>query len=400
MAALRPQPLVGITVVDFTQIYNGPYATYLMAMAGANVIKVEPPAGEHLRQRSGSSGAALPFAMLNGNKQSVTINLKAEEGRNLVLKMIEKADVVVENFSPGTLGRLGLGWEVLSARNPRLVYASGSGYGSDGPYRDYPAMDLTVQAISGVMSVTGNPDGPPLKAGPAICDFFGGVHLYAAITTALFERERTQIGRAVEVSMMEAVYASLSSSLGLFYGSSEKTPMRTGNRHGGLSLCPYNVYPTNDGYIAIICNHETHWQGVLRAMDRPDLALDARCCSMPARVQNMDFIDALVSSWTVQHPKQALFERLIRERVPCAPVRTLDEVIADPHLHARRMLEEIDHPEFGPITVSRSPLRFEGSALTELRPSPRLGCNNDDVFCGWLGLPAGRVNALREMGAI
>ncbi|MBE0549352.1 MAG: CoA transferase [Rubrivivax sp.] len=400
MTAPRPQPLAGITVVDLTQIYNGPYATYLMAMAGANVIKVEPPTGEHLRQRSATSGAALPFAMLNGNKQSVTINLKSVEGRDLVLRMVEMADVLVENFAPGTLSRLGLGWEVLRARNPRLIYASGSGYGSDGPYRDYPAMDLTVQAISGVMSVTGMPDGPPLKAGPAICDFFGGIHLYGAIATALFERERTQIGRAVEVSMMEAVYASLSSSLGLFYGSSEKTPMRTGNRHGGLSLCPYNVYPTSDGYIAIICNHETHWQGLLRTMDRPDLMQDARCNSMTARVRNMDFIDALVSAWTVQHSKQPLFERLIQERVPCAPVRTLDEVIADPHLHARRLLEEIDHPDFGTITVARSPLRFEGSALTELRPSPRLGCHNEDVFSGWLGLPAGRLRALREMGAI
>jgi formyl-CoA transferase len=159
--------------------------------------------------------------------------------------MIAKADVLVENFAPGTLKRLGLGWEEAHNCNPRLIYASGSGFGSDGPYRDYPAMDLTVQAISGVMSITGTPNGPPLKAGPAICDFFGGIHLYSAITTALFERERTQLGRAVEVSMMEAVYASLSSSLGLFYGSENKLPMRTGNRHGGLSLCPYNVYPAS-----------------------------------------------------------------------------------------------------------------------------------------------------------
>lgn len=400
MTATRPQPLVGITVVDLTQIYNGPYATYLMAMAGANVIKVEPPAGEHLRQRSATSGAALPFAMLNGNKQAVTINLKSAEGVDLLFRMVAKADVLVENFAPGTLKRLGIGWDVLQKHNPRLIYASGSGYGSDGPYRDYPAMDLTVQAISGVMSVTGTPDGPPLKAGPAICDFFGGIHLYSAIATALFERERTSLGRAVEVSMMEAVYASLSSSLGLFYGSDGKAPMRTGNRHGGLSLCPYNVYPASDGYIAVICNHETHWLSLLRAMERPDLAQDVRCSNMTERVRHMDFIDALLSSWTSQHPKQALFERLIKERVPCAPVRTLDEVIADPHLHARGLLEEIDHPEFGPITVARSPLRFEGSAQTKLKPSPRLGGNNDDVFKGWLGLPEGRVEALRDMGAI
>lgn len=400
MSVSRPQPLQGVTVVDFTQIYNGPYATYLMAMAGADVIKVEPPSGEHLRQRSASSGAALPFAMLNGNKRSVTVNLKADAGRELVLRMIDKADVVVENFAPGTLARLGLGWDVLRERNARLVYASGSGYGSDGPYRDYPAMDLTVQAISGVMSVTGMPDGPPLKAGPAVCDFFGGVHLYGAIVTALFERERTGLGRAVEVSMMEAVYVSLSSSLGLFYDASGRMPMRTGNRHGGLSLCPYNVYPALDGHIAIICNHETHWQGVVRAMGRSDLGQDPRCSSMTERVRHMDFVDGEVARWTARHPKQALFDTLIKERVPCAPVRTLDEVIDDPHLHARRMLERIDHPDFGAITVPRSPLRFAGSPLPELKPSAPLGSHNEAVFCDWLGVSAGDLAALRAEGAV
>ncbi|MGD1212793.1 MAG: CoA transferase [Candidatus Acidiferrales bacterium] len=400
MTTARPQPLAGITVIDLTQIYNGPYATYLMAMAGAKVIKVEPPTGEHLRQRGATSGAALPFAMLNGNKQSVTLNLKSDEGRDLLLRLAEKADVFVENFAPGTIDRLGVGWEILRKLNPRLICASGSGYGSDGPYRDYPAMDLTVQAISGVMSVTGAPDGPPMKAGPAVCDFFGGIHLYSAIATALFERERTGRGRAVEVSMMEAVYASLSSNLGLFYGSRGKAPMRTGNRHGGLSLCPYNVYPAKDGFIAIICNHEAHWQSLLRAMERKDLGSDTRCFGMTERVRNMAFVDDLVSSWSARYPKQELFEKLIKERVPCAPVRTLDEVIADPHLHARGFLEEIDHPEFGRITVARSPLRFIGSALEPLKPSPVLGSNNRDVFNGWLGLSDTRLDALRDMGAI
>ena len=203
-------PLSGIRVLDLTQIYNGPYATYLMAMAGADVIKIEPPEGEHLRKRSANSGAALPFAMLNGNKRSITLNLKSAEGKELLLRLVELADVLVQNYAPGVMDRLGLSRQVLHARNPRLVIASGSGYGSDGPYRDFPAMDLTVQAISGVMSVTGEEAGSPLKAGPAVCDFFGGTHLYGAIMTALFERSRTGIGREVEVSMMEAVYASLS----------------------------------------------------------------------------------------------------------------------------------------------------------------------------------------------
>lgn len=400
MSDSREQPLAGVTVVDLTQIYNGPYATYLMAMAGARVIKVEPPNGEHLRQRGATSGAALPFAMLNGNKEAVTINLKNTRGRELLLQLAARADVLVENFAPGVLDRLKIGKNVLHERNPRLIYASGSGYGNDGPYRDYPAMDLTVQAMSGVMSVTGDPLGPPMKVGPAICDFFGGIHLYGAIATALFERERTGLGRSVEVSMMEAVYASLSSNLGLFYGSGGQVPMRTGNRHGGLSLCPYNVYPSNDGHIAIICNHETHWQGLLRAMGREDLIADQRMASMNARVANMDMVDGMVASWTGQHDKQSLFARLIKERVPCAPVRDLREVVADPHMHARGMLEEIDHPEFGAITVARSPLRFDGSANVALRPSPRLGGDNAEIFSNWLGLSGAEVASLAAEGAI
>ncbi len=395
----RPQPLSGITVVDLTQIYNGPYATYLMAMAGARVIKVEPPSGEHLRQRTATSGAALPFAMLNGNKLSLAINLKNPRARAAFLNMVEQADVVVENFAPGVMDRLSLGPGDLMRRNPRLIYASGSGYGLDGPYRDYPAMDLTVQAISGVMSVTGEPDGPPLKAGPAICDFFGGIHLYGAIATALFERERTGAGRLVEVSMMEAVYASLSSNLGLLYGSGGDAPMRTGNRHGGLSLCPYNVYPASDGYIAIICNHEAHWRDLLLSMERPNLAADPRMASMKQRVANMELVDKVVSDWTRRLRKQALFEKLLANRVPSAPVRDLKEVVADPHLHARGMLSSLAHPEFGDIVVARSPLRYVGSPLPKLEPSPLLGAHNRELLGDWLGYDAEQIAAFEAEAA-
>ena len=183
-----PLPLRGVRVLDLTQIYNGPYATFLMAMAGAEVIKIEPPGGEYLRRRDARAGAFMPFAMLNGCKKSVSLNLKSAKGRKIFLDLVEDADVVVENFSPGVMDRLRLGYDELRARNPAIIFASGSGYGQDGGYRDLMAMDLTVQAMSGVMSVTGYPDGPPTKAGAALCDFFGGVHLYGAIVTALFRR--------------------------------------------------------------------------------------------------------------------------------------------------------------------------------------------------------------------
>jgi len=395
----RPLPLAGVTVIDLTQIYNGPYATFMMAQAGAHVIKIEPPGGEHLRRRGVVGGAALPFAMLNSNKRAVTLNLKSAGGRELLIQMVRRADMLVENFAPGTMDRLGLDWEVLSAANPRLVYGSSSGYGLSGPNRDYPAMDLTVQAMSGIMSITGFPDRPPVKAGPAIVDFSAGVHLYGALMTALYEREKTGVGRLVEVSMQEAVYATLSSSLGMMFGDGN-APGRTGNRHSGLAESPYNVYPTRDGFIAIICVGEAHWRSLLGAMGREDLLDDPRFATLKTRVAHMDLVDGIVSAWTTGFDKQPLFDLLIARHVPCAPVRDLGEVVNDAHMLTRGALVRMDHPELGEITVPRSALRFAGSALTELEPSGALGAENDAVYGDWLGLPANEIEALKAEGVI
>jgi len=396
----RHYPLQSVTVVDLGQIYNGSYATFLMAMAGARVIKVEPREGEHLRKRGNVGGAGLPFAMLNSNKQSVTLNLKAPRGLELLFDMVKRADVVLENFAPGTTDRLGCGWAALSKVNPRIIYAQGSGYGQTGPYRDYPAMDLTVQAMAGVMSVTGYADRPPVKAGPAVCDFFGGVHLFGAVMTALYEREKTGVGRAVEVSMQEAVYPSLSSNLGLYYGTGGSVPVRTGNRHGGMAESPYNVYPTKDGYIAIICVGETHWKSLIAAMGQPELAADPRFASLKTRVAHMDDVDALVGAFTSRYEKQALFELLLAHRVPCAPVRDLAEVVDDPHMHARKALQWIEHPELGRIPVQSSPLRFDGVDPLSIVPSRRLGEDNVAVYGDWLGRPRDEIERLREEGVI
>ena len=389
-------PLAGLTVVDLGQIYNGPYCTFLMAMAGAKVIKIEAKGGENLRRRGVVGGAALPFAMLNSNKSFATLNLKTERGRELLRAMVRRGDVLVENFAPGAMDRLGVGYRALRDINPRLVYGSGSGYGLSGPNRDYPAMDLTVQAMAGIMNVTGFPDRPPVKAGPALCDFFGGVHLYGAIVTALYERERTGVGRLVEVSMQEAVYASLASNLGLFHSQGNAVPPRTGNRHGGLAESPYNVYPTADGHIAIICVNETHWQSLLKAMERTDLATDPRYADLKSRVEHMDEIDDLVGGFTAQHHKQALFDLLMKHRVPCAPVRNLDEVVNDAHMHARRALEWVDHPLYGRVCLPNSPLRYDGMEPAQIRPSGALGRDNHAVYGQWLGLSESEIKQLHE----
>lgn len=379
-------PMQDIVVIDLTQIYNGPYATYQMALAGAEVIKIEPPGGEALRRRGVVGGAALPFAMLNGCKKCVTLNLKDEDGKAALRALAAKADVLVENFAPGVMERLGLGANALMAANPRLIYASSSGYGRDGPYAAWPAMDLTVQAISGIMHVTGFPDRPPVKAGPAVADFFAGIHLYGAIATALLERERFGVARRVEVAMQDAVYASLSSNLGMHWGDpAGNVAARTGNRHGGLAECPYNVYPTRNGYIAIICVGELHWRALLEAMERPDLADDPRMRSLADRVQHMDEIDALVGSWTATQDTESLFATLMAGRVPCAPVRDLDAVVADPNMHARGALQWIDHPELGRIVVPHSPMRYDGVPLRPLTPSRPAGADTDAVLHAFMG---------------
>ena len=286
------------------------------------------------------------------------------------------------------MARLGLGHEALQALNPRMIYASSSGFGSDGPYRDYPAMDLTVQAMSGVMSITGFPDRPPVKSGPALCDFFAGTHLFGAVMTALYERAMTGVARRVEVAMQDAVYASLSSSLGMHWGNegmANPPPPRTGNRHGGLAEAPYNVYPAADGWIAIICVGDPHWKALTMAMGQPGLGTAPHLASLKLRVAAMDEVDAIVGAWTGQRTKQVAFEALMAHGVPCAPVRDLTEVMNDPNMHARGSLQWQDHPKLGRIVVQHSPLRFAGVKLRPLEPSHELGADTDAVLAGLRG---------------
>ncbi|MFL5286179.1 MAG: CaiB/BaiF CoA transferase family protein [Rhodopila sp.] len=400
MSTPQAGPLSGITVIDLSHVYNGPYATFLMAMAGATVIKVEPHGGEHLRSRGDMGGAALPFAMLNSNKRCVTLNLKADQGKALLRDMVVRADVLVENFAPGVMHRLGLGAEALLALNPRLIYGSSSGYGKSGPYRDYPAMDLVMQAMCGVISVTGHPDQPPVKAGPALCDFSAGVHLYGAVVTALFERERTGIGRIVEVTMQDSVYASLASNLGMLHARGGDVPPRTGNRHGGLGISPYNAYATSNGWVVINAPGDVHFRAILDVIGRPELKDDPRFATRGARVAHMLEVDALLEEWTTQHTKEEVAERLLAVSVPCAPVRELSEVVVDRNMHERGSLQLVDHPELGRIVLPHSPMVFEGTPRPPLQPSVRLGADNEAVFGEWLGRSAEELVALAQVGII
>jgi CoA:oxalate CoA-transferase len=260
-------------------------------------------------------------------------------------------------------------------------------------------MDFTIQAQSGIMSVTGFPDGPPVKAGPTLVDFMGGIHLYAAIVTALFHRERTGEGQMVEVSMQEAVYSSLASSME-YHVRTGKEPPRTGNRQSGLASAPYNAYPTADGWVAIHVVTEAHWKNLAKAMGRPELGDDPRFANNAARTANLEATDDIVASWTKTLGKHEVFAIAKRYRIPCAAVRTVPEVMNDPHMHGRGMLERIDHPELGNIVIPTTPLRLHGADKVPTTPSPIVGQHNEEIYGGWLGLSADEILALKQQGVI
>jgi crotonobetainyl-CoA:carnitine CoA-transferase CaiB-like acyl-CoA transferase len=370
----------------------------LLALGGADVIKVEEPGGEPSRRGGGSVGTTVPLAMLNSNKRDITLNLKHEQGRELLLALVRQADVVIENFAAGTMDELGIGPERLLDVNPRLVYGAATGYGIDGPDRDQLALDITIQAHAGVMSVTGFPGQPPVKAGVAFIDFLGGTHLYGAVVTALFERERTGLGRVVDVAMIDTVYPTLASNLSGWYR--DGVAPATGNGHGGGAVCPYNVYPTSDGYLAIIVVSEQQWRNFCGAMERPDLAEDERFRNNGRRYHHVEELDAIIGKWTATMPRAEVVARLHRAKVPVAAVRGVEEMVEDRHLHERGALAQIHHPQLGDLVVPHSPLRYRGSPLAALEPSPALGQHNAEVYGGLLGLSTAEVDQLRASGVI
>ncbi|MDX1384694.1 MAG: CoA transferase [Thermoanaerobaculia bacterium] len=393
------RPLDGVTVLDLGQIYQGPYATLLLARAGARVFKIEPRTGDPLRRREmAGEGPSYTLAFLNSDKLGVTLDLKRPEGRELLIEMARRADVLLENFAPGVLDRLGVGASMLMEINPRLVYASGTGFGLSGPDHDRVAMDPTVQASSGVMSINGEADGPPLRVGPAVADFMGGTHLYGAVVTALFERERTGRGRMVEVSMQEAVFPTLASDLGLYHLNGGHLQLRRGNRHGGVA--PYNVYETRDGWLALICVTERHWELLCEAMGRPELRDDPRFATNASRVENIDAVDEVVAAWARGLARDEAWRVASEHRVPCAPVRDLAEVLVDPHMHERGMLQWVEHPTLGRVVLPSSPIRVHGAATPPLRPSPAIGEHNREVYGDWLGLSEERIADLEADGVI
>lgn len=396
------QPFEGLVVIDMGQLYAAPYATLLLALGGATVVKVEPPGGEALRRRSSvkNVGAEVPFYLLSSGKLGVAVNLKDPRGLDLLWRLVSKADVFVENFRPGVLDKYGLGAAAMRARHPRLIYASCSGYGKTGAYRDMLAMDLTIQAMSGVMSTTGFPENPPVKAGPAVADFFGGIHLFSAITSALYRREHTGEGATIDVALMECLVPSFLSNLGLLLGTSEPPPERTGNRHGGLSVTPYNVYPTSNGHIAILAQNDAQFACLAATIERPELATDPAYATANARVPSNDMLDKIIAEWTRTRSTTEAFDTLRAGGVPCAPVRGLRDVIDDPHLRERELVFDTDVPGVGNLPLMQSPIRFEGEPRSAPGATPGLGEHSRLVLSKLLGMTSEEIDQLAEAEVI
>jgi CoA:oxalate CoA-transferase len=389
------RPLDGMLVLDLGQIYNGPYCGLLLGFMGARVLKIEPPEGDVVRRRK-REVEPYPIVMLNSNKESVVLDLKQPQGKEIFLALARKADVLVENFAVGVMDRLGLGYEVLRKQNPRLVYGGSSGFGLDGPYRDLAAMDVTIQAMSGIMNATGQADGPPTKAGPAVCDFLAGVHLCAGILGALVQRERTGEGQRVEVAMHEAAVISLASAMGAVMDGDTKVPDRTGNRHPALAMAPYNTYPCTDGHVAIFTSAERHWHAIAEVCGRPELLTDPDYATTPLRAAKVEEIDAMVGAWTRPQSKDQVMRALTEAHVPCAPVKTAREVASDPHLEARGYWADVQHPRRGKTRVPISPIRLHTGGKGEIRsPAPTLGQHTDSALADVLGLSAKELAALR-----
>jgi crotonobetainyl-CoA:carnitine CoA-transferase CaiB-like acyl-CoA transferase len=396
-----PKPLDDVRVLDLTHIYNGPYATLMLALMGAEVIKVEPPqTGENVRRifKIRGSDESYPFVMLNSNKKGITLNLKTPRGQELFKELAKESDVVVENFAVGVMDKLGLGYEVLKQLRPGLIYASSTGFGRSGPYSDYPAYDPIIQAMIGIMSSTGFPGNPPVKAGPPILDILGGIHLCAGILAALHLRERTGEGTCVETSLYDAAVGPLISQFSshLVNGITG----RWGNTAPGRVFAPYNCYAAKDGYVLLLVANDVKWQAFCRVIGREDLIDNPLFATNAARIKRFDEVDAIIGEWVAQRTRHEVMEQVARADVTCGIVQEVPEVLHDPHLRFRGTLQDITHPTAGKVTVMGAPVRFDGEPPLVDSPSPTLGQHNELIYGKLLGLSEREITALKGQGVI
>ncbi len=396
MSEHRRGPLDGVRVLDLTRVVAGPYCTMFLGDLGAEVVKVEQPGvGDDTRGWGPpfAGGESAYYLCINRNKQSLALDLKSQRVLDLLRELVKVADVVIENFRPGTMERLGLGEKELRAINPRLIYASLTGFGADGPMSDWPGYDLIVQAWGGLMSITGTPAGEPVKVGVAIIDLIAGLMLGKAITAALFAREKIGVGQRIDTSLLEAEVASLI-NVGSNYLIGGKVPMRWGNAHP--NIVPYQNFQTADGYLVIGVASEVIWKRFCQAIGRSDLTDDRRFADNSKRVEHRASLIALLSEMFLERTNDAWFKLLSEAEVPCAPVQTIDQVFQAPQVLHRKMLMEVEHPTAGKVPMAGMPVKFSVTPASVRLPPPLLGEHNSEILKNWLGMNAGEIDELKR----
>jgi crotonobetainyl-CoA:carnitine CoA-transferase CaiB-like acyl-CoA transferase len=397
-AASAP-PLAGLRVIDLTRVLAGPFCAMALGDMGAEVLKIEEPGkGDDTRGWPPfAGGEATYFLAVNRNKKSLTLNLKAPEGREILGKLIARSDVVLENFRPGTMDRLGLGYESLRAANPRLVYCAISGFGESGPEANRPGYDLIVQGESGVMDLTGFADGPPVKVGNSIADLVAGMAAAQGITLALLARERSGRGQKVAIGMLDVMASLLTYQAGLYWNAAGR-PTRRGNQHP--SIVPYEVFRAQDAYLTIGVANNSLWERFCGALECPELARDPRFDTEANRVANREPLVALLNETLGARPADVWLAALDRAGVPAGRIKTVAEVCESPHLRARGMAVTLDHPKAGAVTVMGVPIRLHGTPGAATAPSPLLGQHTEEILTGLLELPRTRLEELRAAGVV
>ena len=389
-------PLDGIRVLDLTRVLAGPYCTMFLGDLGAEVVKVEQPGvGDDTRGWGPpfTGGESAYFLCVNRNKKSVTVDLKSQEGVALLRRLADRADVLIENFRPGAMERLDLGEKDLRATNPRLIYASLSGFGADGPMSDAPGYDLIVQAWGGLMSITGQADGEPSKVGVAIIDLVAGLMLGKSIAAALFAREKLGVGQKIDTSLLEAEVACLI-NVGSNYLVEGNIPRRWGNAHP--SIVPYQSFKTADGYLVIGVASEGIWRRFCQAIGRAEWADDSRFEKNSNRVENRSLLIGLLAEMFLSHSTDEWLKLLNSAEVPCAPVQTVDQVFKAPQVLHREMLVQVEHPTAGPVRMAGIPVKFSATPASVRLPPPLLGQHNEEVLESWLGMNNEEISELKR----
>lgn len=408
------KPLEGIRILDLTQFLAGSYCTMIFSGLGAKVIKIEPPGkgdpARHMPPYAGEKGVSIfkqtkddiSLAILKRcrNKKSITLNLKSPKGRDIFLQLVKQADVVMENFRPGIMKKLGLTYSVLSETNPKIVYCSLTGFGPDGVYANLPAFDIVIQAICGAMSVNGYPDGPPTKSGIATSDLVGGLFSCIGIMSALEYSRKTGKGQQVDVSMLDSILSLMMDEAPDFWVS-QGFPPRSGSRL--TRLTPFNVYKARDGYYVIAAGSNDHWLGILNVMGREDLYDDDRYKDQPGRIERADEVDAIINTWSEKRDVQDVLSALETKGIPCSRVREIPEVVSDKNLLKLGTVVPIIHPDIGEVPSVKAvglPMRFTVSQTGFDQPAPKLGQNNADIYGEWLGLDDKALAELTSQGIV